>query len=289
MEYTIVSGALRAVVSDRGAELLHLTQTKTGRALLWSGNPAYWAEHAPVLFPMIGRCRENRYLVNGRSYEMGLHGFSRESMFACARKEAGAIELTLTDTPQTRACYPFSFRFAVRYALEGAALHVTYRTENRGQETMYFAVGGHPGFLLPLDDCAPFERHVVTFSGQPEEVVIAPGCMRTGEIRPFPLENGMLRLRHDLFAQSARILQNTGDTVRLFAGGGAHALEIQTERMPYLGLWHTVNTSAPFLCIEPWSSLPGAYGAIEDISQRPDLIALTPGQTDERGWRVAVI
>ena len=289
MEYTIASGALRAVVSDRGAELLRLTQTKTGRELLWNGDPAYWAEHAPVLFPMIGRCREDRYLVNGRSYEMGLHGFCRESMFACARKQAGAMELTLTDTPQTRACYPFSFRFTVRYALEGAALQVTYRTENRGQETMYFAVGGHPGFLLPLGDHVPFERHVAVFSGQPEEVVIAPGCMRTGQTRPFPLENGTLRLRHDLFDQSARILQNAGDTVRLFAEGGAYALEIQTEHMPYLGLWHTINTPAPFLCIEPWSSLPGAYGAAEDISQRPDLIALAPGQSDERGWRVAVI
>ena len=288
MEYTIASGALRAVVSDRGAELLRLTQTKTGHELLWSGNPAYWAEHAPVLFPMIGRRREDRYLVNGRSYAMGLHGFSRESMFACAKKETGAIELTMTDTPQTRACYPFSFRFTVRYALEGAALHVTYRTENRGKETMYFAVGGHPGFSLPLGGGVPFERHFVTFSGQPEEVVIAPGCMRTGEIRPFPLENGTLRLRHDLFDQSARILQNAGDTVRLFAEGGAYALEIRTERMAYLGLWHTVKTEAPFVCIEPWSSLPGAYGAVEEISQRQDLIALAPGKTDERGWHVAV-
>ena len=289
MEYTIASGALRAVVSDRGAELLRLIQTKSGRELLWSGNPAYWAEHAPVLFPMIGRCREDRYLVNGESYTMGLHGFSRESGFVCERKETGAIELTLIDTPQTRARYPFSFRFTVRYALEGAALHVTYRTENRGKETMYFAVGGHPGFSLPMGDHVPFDRHFAVFSGQPEEVVIAPKCMRTGEIRPFPLENGTLRLRHSLFDQSARILQNAGDTVRLAAEGGAYALEIRTERMPYLGLWHTLRTDAPFVCIEPWSSLPGAYGAVEEISQRQDLIALTPGKTDERGWRVAVI
>ena len=288
MEYTIASGVLRAVVSDRGAELLRLTQTKTGHELLWNANPAYWAEHAPVLFPMIGRCREDRYLVNGRSYEMGLHGFSRESVFACTKKETGAIELTLTDTPQTRVCYPFSFRFTVRYALEGAALRVTYRTENRGQETMYFAVGGHPGFSLPLGDHVPFDRHFAAFSGHPEEVVIVPRCMRTGEIRLFPLENGTLRLQHSLFDQSARILQNAGNTVLLFAEGGAYALEIQTERMAYLGLWHTVNTPAPFLCIEPWSALPGAYGAVEDISQRPDLIALAPGQSDERGWRVAV-
>ena len=288
MEYTIASGALRAVVSDRGAELLRLIQTKSGRELLWSGNPAYWAEHAPVLFPMIGRCREDRYLVNGESYTMGLHGFSRESIFACTKKETGAIELTMTDTPQTRACYPFSFCFTVRYALEGAALHVTYRTENRGKATMYFAVGGHPGFSLPLGEGVPFDRHFAAFSGQPEEVVIAPKCMRTGETRPFPLENGTLRLQHSLFDQSARILQNAGDTVRLAAEGGAYALEIRTERMPYLGLWHTLSTDAPFVCIEPWSSLPGAYGAVEDISQRPDLIALTPGQTDERGWRVTV-
>ena len=288
MEYTIASGALRAVVSDRGAELLRLTQTKTGHELLWSGNPAYWAERAPVLFPMIGRCREDRYLVNGESYTMGLHGFSRESIFACTKKETGAIELTMTDTPQTRACYPFSFCFTVRYALEGAALHVTYRTENRGKATMYFAVGGHPGFSLPLGEGVPFDRHFAAFSGQPEEVVIAPKCMRTGETRPFPLENGTLRLQHSLFDQSARILQNAGDTVRLAAEGGAYALEIRTERMPYLGLWHTLSTDAPFVCIEPWSSLPGAYGEVEDISQRPDLIAIATGQTDESGWSVAV-
>lgn len=45
-------------------------------------------------------------------------------------------------------------------------------------------------------------------------------------------------------------------------------------KMPYVGFWHMPETDAPFLCIEPWSSLQSRDGIVEDISTQPGLNSL---------------
>jgi galactose mutarotase-like enzyme len=56
---------LAAEVSEIGAELVRL-QDHEGRDLLWSGDPAIWAGRAPLLFPMVGRAKDDRIRVDGR-------------------------------------------------------------------------------------------------------------------------------------------------------------------------------------------------------------------------------
>ena len=35
--------------------------------------------------------------------------------------------------------------------------------------------------------------------------------------------------------------------------------------MTYLGIWHMPKTDAPYICIEPWSSLPSRKNVVEDL------------------------
>ena len=58
MRVHIGNSQLRAEISTRGAELVRL-QDETGQDLLWDADPAYWQEHAPLLFPIVGRVKNN--------------------------------------------------------------------------------------------------------------------------------------------------------------------------------------------------------------------------------------
>lgn len=58
--------------------------------------------------------------------------------------------------------------------------------------------------------------------------------------------------------------------------------------MPYLGIWHAPKTDAPFVCIEPWSSLPSTDGVIDEFETKPDFITVEPEQTYTNNWSISI-
>src|SRR5918998_28700 len=54
-----------------------------GRDLLWTGDPAHWGWHAPLLFPVVGQVHGGRVRIGGESFDMPRHGFARISPFRC--------------------------------------------------------------------------------------------------------------------------------------------------------------------------------------------------------------
>ena len=51
---------------------------------------------------------------------------------------------------------------------------------------------------------------------------------------------------------------------------------METKGLPYLGIWHMPHTDAPYVCIEPWSSLPSRKDVIEDLETQENLQILQP-------------
>ena len=85
MNITLSNGILKATVSTRGAELIALE--KDGRNVIWCGDPAVWGFHAPILFPICGGLKDDRYPYRGKEYTLKKHGFIRTSEFTV--EEAG--------------------------------------------------------------------------------------------------------------------------------------------------------------------------------------------------------
>jgi galactose mutarotase-like enzyme len=104
----IASPVLTAEVGARGAELVALA-TGQGRPLLWYGDPAWWSGRSPLLFPIVGKVRDDRLLVNGRGYEMPQHGFARRMDFTLLQADPASCVFELRANPETLRCYPFSF------------------------------------------------------------------------------------------------------------------------------------------------------------------------------------
>lgn len=236
-----------------------------------------------------------------------------------ADQPAGSsITFVLEDSDVTRAVYPYKFRLTVTYTIgeadlaggaytagctdaagapaqdtstAPATLSVTYRVENLSNETMYFGLGGHPAFQVPLEDGLDFEDYKLVFSTahKPSRVGHTPTCFLSGIDQPYPLEHGTdLPLHHDLFDDDAIVLKDVADTVTLCSDHGARSVTMHYPHLPYLGLWHMPKTDAPYICIEPWTSLPSRQDIVEDFACKSDLIRLCPGGCYENGWQATL-
>ena len=291
MLYTIKNEAMSVSIDTLGAELQSITGAD-GTEYLWYGDADYWRGRATNLFPYVGRMTDGTYIYNGKKYPMGPHGFARNMEFSAQQEGDTCVAFTLTDTAETRECYPFRFAFSVIYALVGAELRITYRVENKGDNIMHFGLGGHPGFRLPLEEGKCFEDYRITFAQpcRPSRALLAPSYMMSGVETLYQLENDTtLHLRHDLFDDDAIILRHFDKTMTLSAGEGSRGVRVHIPQMPCVGIWHTVKKEAPFVCIEPWVSLPSRDGVIEDISQQSDLITLPVGKTYENEWSITLL
>lgn len=290
MLHTIRNDAITVTIDELGAQLQSITAAG-GTEYLWSGDPAYWKGKAPTLFPYVGRLTNDRYTYDGKEYEMTRHGFAKLTRFTPVQAEESRLTLRMTEGAESLRIYPFVFRFDVTFALEGSTLSVIYTVENRDGKTMYFGLGGHPGFRVPLEEGKAFSDYALTFahSAQPWQVLMSDSYMINGHEAPYPLENGTtLPLRHELFDHDAIILKNFDRTVTLSAGEGTRGLTFACPKARYLGIWHQPKTDAPYVCLEPWVSLPSREGIVEELSQQNDLVALEAGEVYENGWTVTV-
>ncbi len=293
MEYTIQNDALTVQVSETGAELQSV-KSADGREYLWQGDPAYWSGKAPNLFPYIGRLTSGSYLLQGKKYRMPMHGFLGQETLAAEEYEKDSLTLRLESTEETRSLYPFDFIYRIRYALRDGTLITTTSVKNTGSGRMYFAAGGHPGFRVPLEEGLAFEDYYLEFPypSRPDRVMFSETCYPSGMEKEYPLQDGVrIPLRHDLFAHDAIVLRHMPDTVKLASDRGTHSVTVHYPDFPYLGFWHVWDqdvTDAPYVCIEPWTSLPSRDGIIEDFSCQSDLIRLDAGKTYENTWEIMI-
>jgi len=289
MFITIANDRLTVTIRKIGAELWSV---RGETEYLWQGDPAYWTGRATTIFPYVARLNDGRYTADGEPYRLPIHGFANHCLFTVARQSKEEVALELADSHLTRAMYPYPFVLGVRYALRGNLLEITYSVENTGTGAMYFGLGGHPGFNVPLEDGLRFSDYTLRFDAPcaPRRVLFTPDCFVTGNSEPFPLENGdTLRLRHGLFDDDAVILRDMAKTVTLAADKGRRGVCVSYPQMRYLGIWHKPHSDAPYVCIEPWSSLPARKGELTELSAQKDLIALGAGEAYRNTWSIEAL
>ncbi|MBR4291202.1 MAG: aldose 1-epimerase family protein [Oscillospiraceae bacterium] len=287
---SIENDVLSVQLSPKGGTLQSIFHKKNGREYLWQGDRAYWGGRAPNLFPFVGRLYQERYTYDGRSYPMKCHGFLGKTELEEKQTAPDCCAFLLTDSTQTRAIYPFHFFLRLEYKLEDNRIHVCYRVKNTGTHTMYCGFGGHPGFRIPLEEGLAFEDYQVSFPGRTDpKLVCFSGSVLTADKIPYELEDGCkLRMNHGLFCFDAVVFADCGREVTLSSPKGQHGVTVRYQDMPYVGFWHKPNTDAPFLCIEPWSVLPGREGIVEDIASMADMTAIAPQETATIQWSIEI-
>ena len=289
MIHTIQNEFLTVSAKEAGAELQSILGAD-GTEYLWQGDAKYWSDRALNIFPYVARLNDKKYYLDGELHEMAIHGIAPYRDFTVVENDGTKMVFELRSDEKTLAEYPRQFVFRIVYALEGKTLKVSYQCENLDGRTMYFGLGGHPGFNVPLAPGKAFEDYRLRFAEvcEPYRVGFTADCFVTHEDTPFPLEEGtVLKLRHDLFDDDAIVLRNMAREVTLECGGGP-SITVRFPGMQYLGLWHWPKTDAPYVCIEPWCSLPADAGKITVFEEQSDLISLEPGKTYINDWSISI-
>jgi len=292
MIYILENETLRVKVSSLGAELQSVRRTDTDIEYLWQGDPAYWGRRASNLFPICGRLASGCYYYQGKRYEMGAHGFARNMEWSVLHQKADALTLQLLPDEDTLAQYPFRFALEMTYALSGNTLSVTTIVHNEDEAVMPFAVGGHPGFNVPLTEDEVFEDYEVVFDTpcQPEWLDLDPvTCGFTGKYKALPLQDGCrLPLAHSLFDGDAIFMRNMPREITLRSTKSGHSVRVECPDSPYVGLWHNPGTDAPFVCIEPWVMPPAPAGEPEQLTEKDGMIHLEPGNVYRNTYTITV-
>ena len=58
--------------------------------------------------------------------------------------------------------------------------------------------------------------------------------------------------------------------------------------MVNLGIWHKPQTDAPYICIEPWSTLPSYDGIVDDLETKYEMTVLKPLESKTSGFDIII-
>ncbi|MFQ7076523.1 MAG: aldose 1-epimerase family protein [Christensenellaceae bacterium] len=233
---------------------------------------------------------KNTYTYDGNEYSLRCHGIARYRAFQLTDRTATKLTFRLTEDEDSLKEYPFKFEFFIRYELKEATLEISFIVKNTDEKELIFALGGHPGFNVPFGNGA-FEDYYLEFSEKTKVLfhTLSESKFMTGEKLPLPLTEGVrLPLRHELFDNDAAILGNTCREISLKSKADPRYITVKYPDFRYLGVWHTPETDAPFVCIEPWSALPATDGVITDLSAKEDMTRLAPGKTYKTSWSIEI-
>ena len=289
MTYTIENERVRAAFNSLGGELISLYGKATLCEYLWQGDAASWASQAPVVFPICGRLLDGYCTYRGERYEMACHGFARKMEMTVEEKTDTSITFRLADNEETRRMYPFAFIFRVRYSLSGDTLEVAYSVENTDDKTVIFAFGGHPGFNVPLanDKCTDYKIVFDSSVTEPRRVLFKNN-FTDREDAPYPLTDNSIPYSTELFDAGSLFFTEMGDHATLKSDVSGRFVRLDFKGFPVLGLWHSEGSGAPFLCIEPWESVPTYYDAHDDLETKAMMNHLAPGGYYKKSYFITV-
>lgn len=283
--HVLSNAYLSAAVKADGAELCSLKDAG-GTEMLWQAGPI-WPRHAPVLFPIVGRLKNDRLRHNGRSYRMNQHGFARDRRFAWLSRTAAACRLVLHDDAGTRTQFPFAFRLEVAYTLDDDSLETRFRIRNPGREILPVSAGAHPGFAWPLSENTDKAAHFLEFAEQePAPVRRLRDGLLLAAPQQSPVDGHILPLRPDLFAEDALIFDRIASRSVRYTAPGAESIEVSWEGFNVLGVWS--RAGGDFVCIEPWRGSHSPEDFDGEFLDKPGLMLIPPGEERSLAMRIRI-
>jgi galactose mutarotase-like enzyme len=277
-----------ASFSPKGAELQQLTNKQTNLSYIWGGDPAFWAKHSPILFPVVGALKQGTYQYGEKSYTLPRHGFARDHEFEIDQISDREVLFRLSPSEDTLSVYPFEFRLGIRYKIAGASLTCIYEVFNPGGSKLLFSVGGHPAFTVPLEEDVKYEDCFLEFNKDTSLVYHKiENDLIADETITIPLENSKLPLKYELFYEDALVFKTLkSDCISIKNTKNAHGLDFRFEGFPFFGIWAAKD--ADFVCLEPWCGIADGVHHDQQLENKEGIVQLATGESWERNWSVTV-
>ena len=282
---TIENEKLKIVINTKGAELQSIINKEFAIEYMWSGDEKFWGKKSPVLFPIVGTLKNDTYFYNNKSYKLSRHGFAREMEFEIADEQKTSVSFFINNNENTFKNFPFAFEFIIKYTIDNNKLSVTYSVKNKGTEEMYFSVGGHPAFKVPIVENTLYEDYYLKFNNDnslSRWPISADGLIEN-KMQNVLDETDILPLTKDLFAKDALVFKHPKSSViSLLSDKTNHGLDIDISQFSYLGIWEAKN--ANFVCIEPWCGIADGVDSDKLLINKEGINKLNAGEIFEKRW-----
>lgn len=264
---------LKVMIADSGAELSSVYDKEKQTERLWDANPEVWNRHAPILFPFVGKVIGGVYRIDGQEYEMKTqHGFARDMEFECVEAAETSVTHRLLPTEKTKQLYPFEYELLVTHKLDAEnprLLHVNWEVKNNGSDVMYYSIGGHPAFTVPVKESKERENYYLEFPGREELTYVsvnpANGFVDTEKEYSLKLENGFVKFFDGLYDTLIFDFQNI-QKVRIANPDQTPYVTVDCSEFPLLGIW--AKETGNFICLEPWAGRADNDGFTGNIDEK---------------------
>jgi len=270
---------LSVSINHQGAELASI-QNADGKELMWHADPQFWGRHSSILFPYIGKVFNDKYRIGDQTFEGKQHGFARNTLFESVLKEDHQTHFQLKYNENTLQAYPFKFCLHVKYVLIKNQLQIIYEVENLDNQTIYFSLGAHPAFNVPLSQDEKRSDYSLEFNQDEwvETLMITDGYLNGNSRDVFNGKN-LIPITDHLFDHDALIFKNMkSNQVSLVNKHGKKIWTFDYSGFSYLGIW-SQNDKSPFICIEPWMGVADKINADWDFRNKEGVVSLEKGRT----------
>ena len=290
MDYTIKNSILQVTIASKGAEVQSVKSLHSGYEYIWQADPAVWNRHAPILFPIVGRLKNDEYTYQGKTYHLNQHGFARDQEFKVEQQTDESITLLLTDNEETRKVYPFKFELRVNYNLLNNLLEENFSVVNKSDGEMIFGIGGHPGFNIPTT--SELTKEDFYFSTKPSRARVRiplKGAYLDWQNRSLASTNSLIALSDHLFKDDALIFQLRGHENRVSLRTDANNFHVNVwlRDAPFVGVWSQYPKTADYVCIEPWWGIADRSDTNQKLEEKYGMNHLPAGETFTAGFSMA--
>lgn len=268
--YQIESNSLIVQVTSKGAEMKRLFSREWHRELLWLGDEKIWNRSAPVLFPIVGKLKDDEYHLKGKNYKMSQHGFARDFEFKCTECGSSEVEFLLEATQASFNFWPFCFELRIRYKVQDNKVIVSYFVKNVDRQDIYFSIGAHPGF-----DTKDIANYEIRFEiPEKEYFKVSNGLVDWKKAHEFKEQK--LSVTKDLFKEDALIFKKLKSKyIDLVDTKRSEVIRVHANT-PYWGIWG--KGDVPFVCIEPWYGVADGMEHDKNLEEKNGIVTLGEGE-----------
>lgn len=285
--HTLENELMKVVIANHGAELQSIWLKKEEKELLWQGDDLFWGRKAPVLFPFVGKLKDDCFNYDGSTYPMGQHGFARDRVFELVHKDNTKLTFSLKSDTESRKIYPFEFELQISFALNANKLTTNYQVLNPADKPIYFSIGAHPGFNLAVNTLGELDNVVLQFEQAEllERYLLDSGLFSGKTELMAPTSQNELPLTHGLFAKDAIIFKSLKSKNMRLLQNEKEVLTMQFEGFPFMGIW--TKAGAPYICLEPWCGLADDTTGQEDIRSKEGIESLDARKEFNRSFTIS--
>ncbi|MDE6600507.1 MAG: aldose 1-epimerase family protein, partial [Oscillospiraceae bacterium] len=210
-------------------------------------------------------------------YSLANHGFARDIEFELSSSDDKSAEFLLKSSAETLKLYPFDFELRIRYGLSENKLDVSYSVKNTDKKDMYFFIGGHPAFNVPMGG-EDYDDYFVEYE-KPETIIQE----FKGKTTVIADNTAKVPLSHELFANDVFMKDAPNSSwIALVSEKSGRKIKLNYDPKGCIAVWSSyfedkaVTEQAKFVCLEPWSSVPVYCDKEEDITKMSHAIRLAP-------------